>query len=100
MSLISEGISVKRDEVTRLPVAFQWRGRECRIEKILKAWQDWGFGAAAPAKKTWRLRRHRNFYQIRTAEGDEYEMYLDRGAKGEKESWVLLRQVSSGSPAT
>ena len=95
MKLYSETIDVKcesasEDEPSR-PVSFTWRGEEFRIEEILSGRQDWGFPAGAPKKKTWILRKHRNYYRVRTEGGRIFEIYMDR--KTPELTWVLYREL-------
>ena len=96
MQLYSEKIIVtceseSENEPLR-PVAFKWRNEEFRIEKILRSWQDWGFPAGAPRKKNWRLRRHRNYFRLRTDDGRIFEIYMDR--KAPRPAWVLYRELA------
>ena len=95
MKLYSEIIDVKcesasEDEPSQ-PVSFKWRDCEFRIEEILKGRQDWGFPAGAPKKKTWILRRHRNYFTVRTECGRTFEIYMDR--KRPEFKWVLYREL-------
>ena len=72
------------------PTAFLWNGKRYEIEEVLNFRQDWGFGKAAPKKKNWRLRHHRNYYKVKTKDGEVFEFYLDR--KGGRREWVLLKK--------
>jgi hypothetical protein len=84
------------------PVSFRLAGRDYEIAEVLERWQDHGFGMAAPLKKNWRLRHHRNYYRVRTKEGDVFEIYLDRARVGLRHGrprrWYLYRKVESPSP--
>jgi hypothetical protein len=91
MPAYSEEIEVECEGGVARPVVFTWRGQVFHIEKILRGWQDFRFPAGAPRKKTWRLRRHRNYFAVRTAEGRTFEIYLDRGSAGP--TWVLYREI-------
>lgn len=91
MRLISEKIEVECEGEVRRPVSFTWRKRAFRIATIIRDWQDYRFSGGAPRKRTWRLRHHRNYYAVRTAEGRMFEIYLDRGAGSL--TWVLYREV-------
>ena len=95
MSLYSEKINVHCEGEPAVPVSFVWREREFRIVEIIKTWQDWGFPPGSPRRKTWRLRRHRNYFQVRTEEERVFELYLDR--KGPHLEWVLYREVTPGA---
>ncbi|HBK59607.1 MAG TPA: hypothetical protein DDZ84_02285 [Firmicutes bacterium] len=73
------------------PTAFAWNDTEMQVVKIVAEWQDFGFGGAHPIARTWRTRRHRNYYRILCSDGHTYEIYLDRGS-GRRE-WHVYRQV-------
>ncbi|NLG80718.1 MAG: hypothetical protein GX492_13000 [Firmicutes bacterium] len=73
------------------PAAFVWRGQEHRIASVEAAWQDHGIGTVSPKHANWRLRRHRNYYRVRTDDGRVFEFYLDRG--GGRRRWVLYREL-------
>lgn len=73
------------------PTAFSWDETVIRVVEILAEWQDFGFGGAHPSARTWRTRRHRNYYRVLCHDGHTYELYLDRGS-GQRE-WHVYRQV-------
>jgi hypothetical protein len=95
--LYSEKISVtcesESDDAPSQPVAFTWRKQEFRIAEILSGRQDWGFPAGAPKKKVWNLRRHRNYFKVRTECGRLFEIYMDR--KTPELTWVLYRELDA-----
>jgi hypothetical protein len=91
---ISEEITVVRDKNLGNPVSFRWRDRDYIIKDVVAAWADWGFPAGAPRKKDWRLRRHRNYYRVETADGAVFELYHDRGVKLAPGTWVLYRRLA------
>ncbi len=97
MKLYSEKIAVECGSESEndplQPVSFMWRDEEFRIGEILKSRQDWGFPAGAPKKKTWILRRHRNYYTVRTECGRVFEIYMDR--KTPQYTWVLYRELDA-----
>ena len=63
---IEEKIDVNCDEETGLPIDFLWRNKKYYIVEILRSWQDWGFSKTGPKRKTWRHRRHRNYFRVKT----------------------------------
>lgn len=73
------------------PTAFIWRGEEHRIAAVEAMWQDHGVGTVNPKYASWRLRRHRNYYRVRTDDGRTFEFYLDRS--GGRRRWVLYREL-------
>lgn len=86
---IDEAISVEYDADKMVPTAFTWRRERYVVAEVLRAWQDWSTGGYAHARG-WIHRRHRNYYLVATADGQVFELYLDRGAK--RRTWVLLRR--------
>jgi hypothetical protein len=97
MTLYSEKIAVTcesdAEDGPSKPVSFTWRKKEYRIEEILAGRQDWGFPAGAPRRKVWNLRRHRNYYKVRTACGRTFEIYMDR--KTPQLTWILYQEIDS-----
>ena len=93
MAVYSEVIEVESEGEPRRPVRFTWRGETFVIERILLTWPDYRFPSGAPRKKTWRLRRHRNYFAVRTDTGRTFEIYLDR--KGPSPTWVLYREIEA-----
>jgi len=75
------------------PIQFRWRERDYRILEIQHRWSDWHFGAGS-STRSWRNRRHRNYYRVRTAEG-VYELYLDRASRDERSRWILYQQLEA-----
>lgn len=71
-------IEVERDADTREPLAFSFKDERHTIAVIMTYWQDHGFPNDG-RKHTWRQRRHRNYYRVRTNEGRDFEIYYDRG---------------------
>ena len=95
--LIARPIEVETAGQVRTPVAFTLAGRRHEVEHVLEMWQDHGFGRAAPLKKNWRLRHHRNYYRVRTTEGEVFEIYLERSRvglrHGKPRKWYVSRQL-------
>jgi hypothetical protein len=80
----------------KAPVSFRLGGREYTIAEIIESWQDHGFGQASQRRHKWWQRRHRNYYRVRTTEGEVFEIYHDRGTNLEqarKNEWFLHRQL-------
>jgi hypothetical protein len=90
---ISAEIEVLRNSNTGLPESFVWDDRDFVIKNIIAAWPNHGYSAGSPRKKNWRMRRHRNCYQVETIEGDIFEMYHDRGIKLDGGKWILLTKI-------
>lgn len=73
------------------PTALAWNDTTVQVVEILSEWQDFGFGGTHPSARTWRTRRHRNYYRVLCDNGHTYEIYLDRGS--ERRRWHVYRQV-------
>ena len=91
--MYSEEIEVTSEGEPSKPVSFTWRGEAFRIEKILRSRQDWGFPAGAPRRKNWRVRRHRNYFEVQTEGNRFFEIYMDR--KTPTPTWVLYREFEA-----
>ena len=83
-------IKVKVAGVVKVPVSFRLGEQEYIIEEILETWADHSFGSLPPQRQRWWLRKHRNYYRIRTAEGEVFEIYHDRGTSSR---WPTTRRV-------
>jgi hypothetical protein len=80
----------------KVPVSFKLDDREYTITEILESWPDHGFGQSAAGRKRWWQRHHRNYYRVKTADGDTYEMYYDRGVNlkyPELKKWFLTQRL-------
>jgi hypothetical protein len=90
-------IQVTTDGEIKVPVAFKLADGEYTVTEIVRAWQDYGFGPTAAGRhKRWRERRHRNYYLVKTGEGELFEIYYDRGANlkhPELRKWYLHRKL-------
>lgn len=73
------------------PVSFTWDGKLYVVKDILMKWDDYGFGASPPKRRTWWMRRHRTYYHVLTETGQVFEIYLDRASH--KSVWVLVKEV-------
>jgi Family of unknown function (DUF6504) len=88
---IDETVEVERAGDLPEPVRFRWRGESFEILEVQQRWSDWHFGAGS-YRKSWRNRRHRNYYRVRTAEG-VYELYLDRNVPDPAGRWILYQEI-------
>lgn len=91
-------IRVKLAGVVRVPVSFCMGEREYMIDEILETWADHSFGSLLPQQHKWWLRRHRNYYRVRTKEGEIFELYHDRGTSlkhPERKKWFLYRKLDA-----
>jgi hypothetical protein len=91
---IGREISVTVGGEVKAPVSFRLGRKEYVIAEVVDSWFDHGFGSQAGRKRWWQ-RRHRNYYHVKTTEGDVYEIYYDRGVNlehPELKKWFLTRQ--------
>lgn len=85
------------DDEVKVPVAFVLGQRRHVIAAVLVSWQDHGFGSVGPQRANWRLRRHRNYYRVKTSQGEVYELYADRGVglkPGRRVRWYVSKRLS------
>ena len=93
---ISKEIEVTVSGEVKSPTSFRLGDREYVIAEITEAWPDYGFGKSLSGRKRWWQRRHRNYYRVKTAEGELFEIYHDRGTSLEQAQhgkWFLTRQL-------
>lgn len=72
-----------------VPSGFIWRSEEYRIEAVLKTWKE---SRACKHGSSERYRR-KHWYRIRTTDGREMEIYLERQARSSrqrKKRWWLF----------
>ena len=89
-------INVTTKGEVKVPVSFRLDDREYVISDIVEAWHDYGFGKSPLRRKRWWHRHHRNYYKVKTIEGEIFEIYYDRGTKlehAERKKWFLYRQL-------
>ncbi len=80
----------------KTPVSFRLDDRDYIIAEILESWPDHGFGKSSAGRQRWWQRHHRNYYRVKTTEGEIYELYYDRGTNlkhPEFKKWFLTRQL-------
>ncbi|MFC2069567.1 DUF6504 family protein [Chloroflexota bacterium] len=93
---IGQDIKVTVDGEVKAPVSFKLGKREYIIEEIIDYWPDHGFSKNDSGSKKWWQRRHRNYYHVKTTEGEVYEIYYDRGTSlknPEYKKWFLTRKL-------
>lgn len=62
-----------------LPAGFIWRGRFCRVERVLDLWRETGCW--------WAGERPRVFYRVAVVGGGVFELYREDGAA----TWYLYK---------
>lgn len=85
---VGKAIKVIYDFEHLQPTSFIWENKEYKIAEIIDSYQDFGFSAAAPKKKNWRIRKHRNYWIVKTSGRVKFKIYLDR-ASGQR-NWFIF----------
>ena len=93
VEFISQEITVVRRESDGRLMSFAWGDRRYTVREVVAVWPDWGFSAGAPKRKNWRMRRHRTCYRVETTDGALYDLYHDRGIRGEVGVWILQSRI-------
>ena len=89
-------IAVTVSGEVKTPASFRLGELEYVISEILESWPDYGFGSNTLRRKRWWQRHHRNYYRVKTAGGETFEIYYDRGtdlSRPELKKWILHRQL-------
>ena len=92
---IDEPVEVELSGEIPQPVSFRWRGQDYTVLEVLQTWSDWHFGEGSH-RRSWRNRRHRNYFRVRTAQG-QFELYLDRAATVSSDRWILYQELAGAS---
>ena len=87
---IGEKITVETAGEVKQPVSLHWRGKNYTVAEVIASWFDWGFSQAT-TQKDWRTRRHRNYFRLRVASGEIFEIYLDRPPARADGEWFLYQ---------
>jgi len=80
----------------KVPVSFRLDDHEHIITEVMESWPDHGFGRSAAGRKRWWQRHHRNYFRVKTTDGEVYEMYYDRGTSldhPELKKWFLTQRL-------
>jgi hypothetical protein len=117
MEFYAEEIEVRFDQEPVLekrpgpPAAFTWRGREYVVVELLKEWHDYRkrgktrsfyekergsyWVKSGQRRGSWGVGR--DYYRVRTATGEIFDIYYDRSPKGQarKGQWILSRRQTS-----
>ncbi|MCI0438529.1 MAG: DUF6504 family protein [Chloroflexi bacterium] len=72
-------IEVRTEGELPHPSAFKLDEKWHDIEVILTSWPDYGMPSDGRTRHRWWQRHHRNYYRVRTTEGEVFEIYYDRG---------------------
>jgi hypothetical protein len=91
-----EVITKGGENETKIPASFKHNGREYIITEVMEFWPDYGFGRSSSGRKRWWQRHHRNYYRVKTNEGEIYEIYYDRGVNKknpEFKKWFITQRL-------
>ena len=92
----SQEIEVTVSGKVKSPASFRPGKEEYIIAEIIDSWADYGFGRTPLRRKRWWQRHHRNYYRVKTTQGEIFEIYYDRGTSlshPERKKWFLSRQL-------
>ncbi len=109
VEFIRKEVTVTLDEgEERLPRSFKLGGKEYQVAEVLASWQDHGYSGLPAAGRRrgqagWQGGTQRQFFRIRTEEGDVFEVYVEapagrRGA-GLKPRWYAHRRITGAAAA-
>jgi len=94
-------VTLSEGEV-RLPQRFKLAGREYQVVEVLSTWQDHGYSGLAAPRRGWQGGSERQFYRLRTASGETFEIYLEtptgRRGRAQKARWYAWRRFTGGVP--
>jgi hypothetical protein len=82
---IGDEIDVHFDKKPGPPSSFTWRELQYEIVDIESAYRKLDFG------KSWRQRRHRDYYIVKTSTDETFRIYFHRGPG--KKYWVLYDKL-------
>jgi len=68
------------------PTSFTWRGTEHEIAQARH------MGRSLDFRRAWWRRRHRDYYIVKTATGEAFELYFHRGPG--RKYWVLYKRLA------
>lgn len=91
--LISQKIDVEYEDQSgkKIPLAFKWKDKQFRISQIVATWEGQSSGGAAPQRPNWWEKSHLIYYQVKTNEGNQFEICWDKTSK--KREWILFREL-------
>src|SRR3990170_3340886 len=90
------------DDAVRLPQRFKLAGREYQVTEVVSTWQDHAYSGLPAPRRGWQGGSQRQFYRLRTAQGETFEIYVEtpagrRGRAG-KARWYAQRRLTGGAP--
>ena len=85
------------DDAVRLPQRFVLAGRDYQVAEVLASWQDHGYSGLPAPRRGWQGGSQRQFYRLRTADGETFEIYVEtpagRRARAQKARWYASRRL-------
>ena len=86
-------VTLSEGEV-RMPQRFKLGRDEHQVAEVLASWRDQAF--SGPSRRGWRGGSERQYYRLRTPEGDTFEIYVETpaGRKG-RARWYASRRISA-----
>ncbi len=71
------------------PRAVVYKKQRWEVAEVERQWFDTGHGGTPERAQTWRTRRHRKNFLVRTTDGQRLTLYLDY-ARPEEPMWQLV----------
>lgn len=103
IEFLGKEISVTLGEgEVRQPHAFRLGPNSYKVKEVMATWLDNAYGGVPARKRGWQDRPERQFYRVRTEDGEVFELYVDtpggRKSRPRKARWYAHRRVT-GAPA-
>ncbi len=104
VQFLGKEISVTLSEgEVRQPSAFKLGPKSYTVKEVIASWLDNAYGAVPARRRGWQDRPERQFYRVRTDEGDVFELYVDtpagRKSRPRKARWYAHRRVTGAAAA-
>lgn len=104
VEFLGKEISVTLSEgEVRQPSAFKLGPKSYKVKEVIASWLDNAYGAVPARRRGWQDRPERQFYRVRTDEGDVFELYVDtpagRKTRPQKARWYAHRRVTGAATA-
>ncbi|MGH2542359.1 MAG: DUF6504 family protein [Ardenticatenaceae bacterium] len=89
-------IEVQTEGELYTPTAFRIDDDWHEVADIMVSWPDYSFPSDGRGRHRWWQRHHRNYYRVKTTQGEVFEIYYDRGVSLGNEKhrrWYVTKQL-------
>jgi len=102
VEFLGKEISVTLGEgEVRQPSAFKLGPKSYKVKEVMATWLDNAYGSLPARGRGWQDRPERQFYRVRTDDGDVFELYVDtpggRKSRPRKARWYAHRRVTGAA---